>query len=163
MRIATFNVNGIAARLPRLLEWLESRKPDVACLQEVKCIDERFPVADIWTIGGEFRYQAGEGETGGAAARFAQGADKIDLGGFTSKSTRAWFGLQAGYAESTASASIGDLRGNGDQFGIVASTPTQSVFGVLDRAIAGLQTTGRTPSQIAQATSENRPFTNVCV
>ena len=51
MRIATFNVNGIAARLPRLLEWLESRKPDVACLQEVKCIDERFPAADIEALG----------------------------------------------------------------------------------------------------------------
>jgi opacity protein-like surface antigen len=43
----------------------------------------RFPVADIWTIGGEFRYQAGDGDTGGAAARFATGADKIDLGGWT--------------------------------------------------------------------------------
>ena len=51
MRIATFNVNGIAARLPRLLEWLESRKPDVACLQEVKCVDERFPAADIEALG----------------------------------------------------------------------------------------------------------------
>lgn len=51
MRIATFNVNGIAARLPRLLEWLESRKPDVACLQEVKCIDERFPAAEIEALG----------------------------------------------------------------------------------------------------------------
>jgi flagellar hook-associated protein 3 FlgL len=44
---------------------------------------------------------------------------------------------------------------NGDQFQIVPSTPTQSVFGVLDRAIVGLQTGGRTSSQIAQATSEN--------
>ena len=51
MRIATFNVNGIAARLPRLLEWLESRKPDVVCLQEVKCIDERFPASDIEALG----------------------------------------------------------------------------------------------------------------
>ncbi|MBB4631854.1 exodeoxyribonuclease III [Sphingosinicella soli] len=51
MRIATFNVNGIAARLPRLLEWLESRKPDVACLQEIKCIDERFPASDIEAAG----------------------------------------------------------------------------------------------------------------
>jgi exodeoxyribonuclease-3 len=51
MRIATFNVNGIAARLPRLLEWLASRRPDVACLQEVKCIDERFPAADIEALG----------------------------------------------------------------------------------------------------------------
>ncbi|MBW7945656.1 MAG: exodeoxyribonuclease III [Sphingomonadaceae bacterium] len=51
MRIATFNINGIAARLTRLLEWLESRKPDVVCLQEVKCIDERFPAADIEALG----------------------------------------------------------------------------------------------------------------
>jgi len=51
MRIATFNVNGIAARLPRLLEWLQDAKPDVACLQEVKCLDERFPAADIEATG----------------------------------------------------------------------------------------------------------------
>ncbi len=51
MRIATFNVNGIAARLPRLLEWLSDTKPDVACLQEIKCIDERFPIADIEAAG----------------------------------------------------------------------------------------------------------------
>lgn len=51
MRIATFNVNGIAARLPRLIEWLAETKPDVACLQEVKCIDERFPAADIEAAG----------------------------------------------------------------------------------------------------------------
>ncbi len=44
---------------------------------------------------------------------------------------------------------------NGDQFGIAPSTPTQSVFGVLDRAIGGLQTAGRTSSQVAQATSDN--------
>jgi flagellar hook-associated protein 3 FlgL len=44
---------------------------------------------------------------------------------------------------------------NGDQFAIVPSTPTQSVFGVLDRAIVGLQTAGRTGAQVAQATSEN--------
>jgi exodeoxyribonuclease-3 len=43
MRIATFNVNGVNGRLPRLLEWLEERAPDVACLQEIKTTDERFP------------------------------------------------------------------------------------------------------------------------
>jgi len=36
MKIATFNVNGITARLPRVLEWLEEARPDVACLQELK-------------------------------------------------------------------------------------------------------------------------------
>ncbi|HEU4603949.1 MAG TPA: endonuclease/exonuclease/phosphatase family protein, partial [Steroidobacteraceae bacterium] len=36
MRIATFNVNGITSRLPRLLEWIEKAAPDVVCLQELK-------------------------------------------------------------------------------------------------------------------------------
>ena len=44
MKIATFNVNGITARLPRLLEWLAESQPDVACLQELKTSDETFPV-----------------------------------------------------------------------------------------------------------------------
>lgn len=43
MKIATFNINGVKARLPRLLEWLEEFDPDVACLQEIKSIDENFP------------------------------------------------------------------------------------------------------------------------
>jgi exodeoxyribonuclease III len=44
MLIATFNINGTNARLPRLLEWLEQAKPDVACLQEIKTVSENFPV-----------------------------------------------------------------------------------------------------------------------
>jgi exodeoxyribonuclease III len=43
LKIATFNVNGIRARLPILLEWLEACGPDVACLQEIKCQEESFP------------------------------------------------------------------------------------------------------------------------
>ena len=44
MKIATYNVNGITSRLPRLLEWLEKESPDVACLQELKIPDARFPM-----------------------------------------------------------------------------------------------------------------------
>jgi len=51
MKIATFNINGIRARLPRLLEWLEREKPDIACLQELKCADEALPVLDIEGAG----------------------------------------------------------------------------------------------------------------
>lgn len=43
MKIATFNINGVKARLPRLLEWLDEFSPDVACLQEIKSVDENFP------------------------------------------------------------------------------------------------------------------------
>jgi exodeoxyribonuclease-3 len=43
MRVATFNVNGIGSRLPALLQWLEEKQPDVACLQELKAPQEKFP------------------------------------------------------------------------------------------------------------------------
>jgi exodeoxyribonuclease-3 len=51
MRIATYNVNGINARLPRLLEWLEEARPDVACLQELKADGERIPIQAIEDAG----------------------------------------------------------------------------------------------------------------
>jgi exodeoxyribonuclease III len=51
VRITTFNVNGIRARLPRLLEWLEKEQPDVVCLQELKCADDSLPIADIEAAG----------------------------------------------------------------------------------------------------------------
>jgi exodeoxyribonuclease III len=51
MRIATYNVNGIAARLPRLLEWLQGFSPDVVVLQEIKCVDEKFPRLEIEALG----------------------------------------------------------------------------------------------------------------
>ena len=47
MRIATFNVNGINSRLPALLQWLDETKPDVACLQELKAPQEKFPEMEI--------------------------------------------------------------------------------------------------------------------
>lgn len=51
MKIATFNINGIGARLPRLLEWLEEARPDIACLQELKAPSERFPAAELEAAG----------------------------------------------------------------------------------------------------------------
>jgi exodeoxyribonuclease-3 len=53
MKIATFNVNGIKARLPALLSWLEESQPDVACLQELKAPAERFPLDAIRAAGYE--------------------------------------------------------------------------------------------------------------
>lgn len=51
MKIATFNVNGIKTRLPNLLEWLGREQPDVACLQELKALDNAFPVAELREAG----------------------------------------------------------------------------------------------------------------
>jgi exodeoxyribonuclease III len=51
MRIATYNVNGINGRLPVLLKWLEETTPDVACLQELKAPQEKFPEKAILDVG----------------------------------------------------------------------------------------------------------------
>lgn len=51
MKIATFNINGIRARLPALLQWLREANPDVAVLQEIKCEDDAFPRLEIEELG----------------------------------------------------------------------------------------------------------------
>src|SRR6266436_9409361 len=51
VRIATYNVNGISARLPNLLRWLAETAPDVVCLQELKAPQEKFPVGAIRDAG----------------------------------------------------------------------------------------------------------------
>lgn len=51
MKIATYNVNGVNGRLPVLLRWLEERRPDIVCLQELKAPDERFPIEAIRQLG----------------------------------------------------------------------------------------------------------------
>ena len=51
MKIATFNVNSIKARLPRVLEWLKEAAPDVALFQEIKVVDDGFPTMEIEDLG----------------------------------------------------------------------------------------------------------------
>ncbi|WP_423141364.1 exodeoxyribonuclease III [Parablastomonas sp. CN1-191] len=78
LRIATYNVNGIKARLPRLLEWLEETQPAVACLQEIKTQDEGFPAAEIEAAG----YRAvwhGQKSFNGVAI-LARGEQPVEVG-----------------------------------------------------------------------------------
>jgi exodeoxyribonuclease-3 len=51
MRIATWNVNSVNARLENVLAWFESAAPDVAVLQEIKCVDEKFPTEAFERLG----------------------------------------------------------------------------------------------------------------
>ena len=51
MRIATWNVNSVNARLPTVLAWMEAAQPDVACFQEIKCVDEKFPREAFESLG----------------------------------------------------------------------------------------------------------------
>ena len=51
MKIATFNINNVKRRLPNLLQWLRATKPDIVCLQELKCTDAEFPAQAIERAG----------------------------------------------------------------------------------------------------------------
>ncbi|MCX7676803.1 MAG: exodeoxyribonuclease III [Alteraurantiacibacter sp.] len=77
MRIASFNINGIKARLPRLLEWLEETQPDVACLQEIKTQDEGFPTADLERIGYQAVWHGQKGFNG--VAILARGMQPVEM------------------------------------------------------------------------------------
>jgi exodeoxyribonuclease-3 len=79
MRLATWNVNSVKARLPRLLDWLADAKPDVLCLQETKCLAGEFPVAEVGELGYETAAH-GEGRWNGVAVLSRVGLDDITPG-----------------------------------------------------------------------------------
>ena len=66
MRIATWNVNSVVARLPRLLDWLQDTAPDAVCLQETKIADAGFPAAEVAELGYEAALH-GDGRWNGVA------------------------------------------------------------------------------------------------
>ena len=66
MRIATWNVNSVTARLPRLLDWLTASTPDVLCLQETKVADDAFPTEPVRDLGYEVAH-FGQGRWNGVA------------------------------------------------------------------------------------------------
>lgn len=76
VRIATWNVNSLHARLPRLEEWLGIARPDVVCLQETKCGDDSFPTMAFTTLGYEAVHH-GEGRWNGVAILSRVGIDAV--------------------------------------------------------------------------------------
>src|SRR5438105_5811785 len=79
VRIATWNVNSVGARLPRLNEWLELAEPDVLCLQETKCADEAFPGERAEELGYEIALN-GEGRWNGVAILSRVGLEDVTRG-----------------------------------------------------------------------------------
>jgi exodeoxyribonuclease-3 len=77
MKVASFNINGIKARLPRLLEWLEETRPSVACLQEIKTQDEGFPAAEFEKIGYHAIWHGQKGFNG--VAILANGQKPVEI------------------------------------------------------------------------------------
>ena len=79
MRLATWNVNSVTARLPRLLDWLGRADPDVVCLQEVKCADSSFPHEEVGDLGYEAAVH-GAGRWNGVAVLSRVGITDVRLG-----------------------------------------------------------------------------------
>jgi exodeoxyribonuclease-3 len=102
VRLATWNVNSVVARLPRLVGWLEATKPDVLCLQETKIADAAFPSAEIEALGYELALH-GDGRWNGVAILSRIGFDDIRRG----------FDAEPGFPEAEAravSARCGGVR-----------------------------------------------------
>jgi len=78
MKIATFNINGMNARLPALLRWLEETQPDVACLQELKTPHEKFPELEIRAAGYGVIWHGQKSWNG--VAILAKGQDPKEIG-----------------------------------------------------------------------------------
>ncbi|MGT2515429.1 exodeoxyribonuclease III [Sphingomonas panni] len=76
MRIVSYNVNGIKARLPRLIEYLTEEQPDVVCLQELKSSDDTFPEGDIRAAGYGAVWHGQKGFNG--VAVLARGVDPVE-------------------------------------------------------------------------------------
>ena len=79
VRIATWNVNSVTARLDRVLAWLESASPDVLALQELKCTDAAFPTTPISALGYEVA-TLGTGRWNGVALISRVGLSDVTLG-----------------------------------------------------------------------------------
>ena len=79
MRLATWNVNSVKARLPRLLEWLAGTEPDIVCLQETKVAAALFPAAEIEELGYEVAAH-GDGRWNGVALLSRVGLEDVSLG-----------------------------------------------------------------------------------
>lgn len=79
MRIATWNVNSVLARLPRLTQWLQEASPDVVCLQETKVAADAFPADAVTPLGYEVAHH-GEGRWNGVAILSKIGLDDVVRG-----------------------------------------------------------------------------------
>ncbi len=79
MRLATWNVNSLAARMPRVVDWLAATRPDILCLQETKLADAAFPHHQLRELGYEAAVY-GMGQWNGVAIVSAVGIDSVRRG-----------------------------------------------------------------------------------
>ncbi len=99
MRIATWNVNSLKVRLPHVLDWLAAEQPDALGLQELKCEDKAFPLAEIEAAGYRAVFNGQKTYNGVAILTRAEaGAVTRDIPGFADEQKR------------VIAATVGDVR-----------------------------------------------------
>ena len=117
MKIATWNINGIKARIEAATTWLKSASPDIACLQEIKCVDDAFPSFEFEALGYNVAVHGQKGFNGVALL------SKLPFGEVTPRLVGYPDDVQARYLEAVISVPSGALRliniylPNGNPFG----------------------------------------------
>jgi exodeoxyribonuclease-3 len=104
MKIATWNINGIKARIDAATTWLKSAAPDIACLQEIKCADEAFPREAFEDLGYDVAVHGQKGFNGVALL------SKLPFDDITPRLAGDPDDVQARYLEACVSLPSGVLR-----------------------------------------------------
>jgi exodeoxyribonuclease-3 len=107
MKIATWNINGVKARIEVLLAWLREADPDIVCLQEIKSVDEGFPRAEIESLGYNVATHGQKGFNGVAIL------SKLPLEDVTRGLPGDPEDVQSRYIEATVSVASGVIRVGG--------------------------------------------------
>ena len=79
MRMATWNVNSLTARMPRVTQWVQENEPDVLCMQETKQADANFPESEFSALGYESAHH-GDGRWNGVAVLSRIGLTDVSRG-----------------------------------------------------------------------------------
>ncbi len=97
MKLATWNVNSLKVRLPHLLDWLATERPDVVCLQETKLTDDLFPVAALAAAGYRAVYSGQKTYNGVAILSRAEASEVVTgIPGFADEQKRVLAATVAG-------------------------------------------------------------------
>jgi exodeoxyribonuclease III len=97
MKLATWNVNSLAVRLPQVLDWLAAHQPDVLCIQETKLTDDKFPHAELLSVGYQSQWFGQRTYNGVALLTRASVTDVVkNIPGFVDEQARVIAGTVAG-------------------------------------------------------------------
>ncbi|HET9822769.1 MAG TPA: exodeoxyribonuclease III [Burkholderiaceae bacterium] len=97
MKLATWNVNSLAVRLPQLLDWLAAQQPDAIVLQETKLTDDKFPAAELGAAGWRAQWFGQKTYNGVALLSKAEAVDVVrNIPGFADPSARVIAGSVGG-------------------------------------------------------------------